>query len=497
VSSPRADQTIEHVNAAIQSGRLASVPELLKVVQTIAHAESVLSVSELADLIKKDSAVLTRVIAVANSLGYNPSGIKIVTVFDAVHVLGFNCVRRLAMTLLLMEHAGRASSTAEQREMAATSLCSGLIAQVAAEQMTLLDPEEAFVCAALRNFGRLVLGVVMSEEFHEARLRAERDGNDDEVFRDVFGLTPLDLGYELLKSSTLPEPILNAIRDLPATALENVASGERQLAQLARFSLEMSQMALDPKIDASAFSAASFELMQRFSGALPALPGIFRDLLGRTEEQLRKMARGLGNDSLDRYGLDRLRSRARGSNLPSRPPTQATPTARVPSAAEPTAAPIEDACDMLERGGNRHNAMRLALNAMNTALAPRDVVHCALDVARGEFVLDHGYGPLTEALRGRVLFRRSERNVFLLCHARLENVVVRDATDPTLLPHLPAWLRGANAPKSFVLLPVQHQGRAHGVILIGWQDTQPTAIPPERLALIRKLLALVARTSVL
>ena len=473
------------------------MPEILRVIQTMAQDDTGVSVSDLAELVQQDATVLGKVITAANTLGYNPSGVKIATVSQAIHVLGFARVRRLAMSLILMEHAGRSTTPTEQREMAAVSLCSGLIAQVAAEHMSLIDPDQAFVCASLRNFGRLVLGTFMTSEFAEARQLAERDGNDDEAYREIFGLTPLELGYELLKSSALPEPILNAVRNLPPETLEQAAWAERRLAHLARFSLQLSEMVLDPKFDSASFGVASTELMRRYSTEIPALPELFPELLSRTEAQLTKIARSAGTGSLDRYGLERLSRRVKGHDLPARPPSifaappvrsgEITPTTSVRT--------IEEACDLLLRDGNRRDAMRVAIDAMHQHLDLSDVFHCALDAARGEFLLDYGHGPLAEQLRGKMLFRRHERNVFLLCHARLENVVIRDAADPRLQPHLPGWLRESAAPKSFVLLPVHHQGRVHGVILAGWADAQPVQLPPERLNLIRKLLALVARAN--
>ncbi len=473
------------------------MPELLRVIQTMAQNESAVSVAELAELIQQDSTVLVKVIAAANTLGYNPSGVKIASVSQAIHVLGFAKVRRLAMSLLLMEHAGRASTPTEQREMAAISLCSGLIAQVAAEHMALVDPEQAFVCAALRNFGRLVLGTFMTTEFVSARQLAERDGNDDEAYREVFGLTPLELGYELLKSTALPESILHAIGHLPPEKLEQAAWAERRLAHLARFSLRLSELVLDPKYDAGSFGVASTELMHRYSAEIPALPELFPELLSKTEAQLRKIAQSAGGDSLDRYGLERLRRRVKGHDLPARPPTSfAVPANRIkPTAAAPKVSTMEEACDLLQRNAYRTDAVPLAIDAMHAALALDECFYCVLDAISGEFVLDYGHGQLATALRGKILFRRHERNVFLLCHARLENVVVRDATDAKLQAHLPVWLRDAAAPKSFVLLPVHHQGRVHGVILGGWKAPHPVQLPADRLALLRKMLALVARAA--
>lgn len=500
LSSARAAQTIQTVSAALNSGRVASMPELVRIIRTLSQDENAVSVGELAELIEQDSTILVKVISAANTLGYNPTGIRITSVAQAIQVLGFARVRRLAMSLLLLEHAGRSTTPTEQREMAALSLCSGLAAQVAAEHMALVDPEQAFVCASLRNFGRLLLGTFMTSEFAEARDLAEREG-DDEAFRSVFGLTPLELGYELLHSASLPEPILNAIRDLPPESLDGSAWAERRLVHVTKFALQLSELVLNPKYDPARFTEAANELVHRYSTELPTLVDIYPDLLAQAEARLTKIARSAGGAALDRYGLDRLRRRVKGHELPARTPafivatSGGTATARQGSN-PPIPTSIEDACDLLTRDGQRRDAMQIALGAMRASLTPSDAFYCALDSSRGEFRLSHGHGRLSDCMQGEILFRRHERNVFLLCHERLENIVVRDATDTKLQAYLPSWLRSPPAPKSFVLLPVHHQGRVHGVMLVGWPEPQPVQLPADQLALIRKLLALVARANV-
>lgn len=500
MSSDRATQTIQYVSAALNSGRVASMPELVRIIRTLSQDENAVSVAELAEMVEQDSTVLVKVISAANTLGYNPTGVRITTVTQSIQILGFARVRRLAMSLMLMEHAGRSTTPAEQREMAALSLCSGLVAQVASEHLGLIDPEQAFVCASLRNFGRLVLGTFMSSEFAEARELAEHEG-DDEAFRRIFGLTPLELGYELLHSASLPETILNAIRDLPPQSLDGSAWAERRLVHVTKFALQLSELVLNPKFDPAQFATAANELVRRYGAELPTLADIYPDLLAQAEARLTKIARSAGGAALDRYGLDRLRRRVKGHELPARTPAfivgakTESPEGRSGST-PPVAASIEDACDLLTRDGQRRDALQIALGAMRASLTPSDAFYCALDAARGEFRLSHGHGRLADRLQGETLFRRHERNVFLLCHERLENIVVRDASDPKLQPYLPNWLRGSLAPKSFVLLPVHHQGRIHGVMLVGWPDPQPLQLPNERLTLIRKLLALVARASV-
>src|SRR5690606_27748633 len=160
-----------------------------------------------------------------------------------------------------LEHAGRHSTPFEQRQMAAISLCSGLVAQVAAEHAGMIDPELAFVCASLRNFGRLLLGTFMTDDFRDALAEAEK-GIGDEAYRARVGLTPFDLGYELLKSANLPGVILNAVKKYERGGDHGLDWSDQAVRNLSRFSLELSEIALDPDITDRNFATRQAALVR-------------------------------------------------------------------------------------------------------------------------------------------------------------------------------------------------------------------------------------------
>ncbi len=199
-----ARQTLERATAALKTGHLSSMPEIVQLVHTLSRKDYDCSAQELAELVKKDTGVLAKVLSVANAFGYNPNGVLVESAMEAIQVIGFERVRTLAVSLLLVEQTNRNKSPDEQREAAAHALCSGFIAQGVAETQVNLSGEQAYVCAALRHFGRIVMTGFMTEEYRRARGLADAQPEDG-AFREIFGLTPLELGHELLRAEQMPE----------------------------------------------------------------------------------------------------------------------------------------------------------------------------------------------------------------------------------------------------------------------------------------------------
>lgn len=186
-----AQQTIKRVADGLEAGEAAGLSEIVELIQQLSGHALNTSVQELGSLIGKDLVVTAKVIAAANTMGYNPTGVEVSTITQAIHVIGFNKIRQLAVSLLLIENAERTLNPTEKREIAALALCSGLMAESVMEKYGSNNPEQAFICASLRNYGRILMTTFMIEEYRRARTIAMQEGaSEDEAFNQVFGLTP-------------------------------------------------------------------------------------------------------------------------------------------------------------------------------------------------------------------------------------------------------------------------------------------------------------------
>ena len=318
-SSALAARTLDRASAALRDGACASLPEVVKLLGALSADTVEVGVSEMADLIQQDPTILAKVISVANTLYYNPTCTPVSTVTQAIHVIGYTRIRTLAMSLMLAEHASRSRNPEEQREAAAMALTAGCIAQSVAEGRMFLDAEQAFICACLRNFGRIVMTTYMAEDYREAKaLSHSHDGHDDDAFRSVFGLTPLELGRELLKSANLPEALLNAVRELPQDKLAILdKTPETQMMVIADYAARFASLTLDGTLTAEEFQTQARALASRYEATLPDLAETVQNTVEETEQMLNTFVQQFGLKVLPGNSLQRVRQRVKNIDPPA------------------------------------------------------------------------------------------------------------------------------------------------------------------------------------
>jgi len=221
-----ARQTTDMAAAALASGRGAGLPELLELIQTLASRMELISLDEIADLIEQDPVVSARLVSLANVIALNPGMTQLTSVPHAIHQIGFQRVRSLAISLMLLKSSGARQNPPEQRQAASRALCAGLVAQACARQVTAVDPEMVFACATLRQLGRIILPVVSIEHYRAAVAAAEEE-SEPVAFRRIFGLAPLELSRDILKTYKLPPEIRHALGDFSSAGPAGNAHSER------------------------------------------------------------------------------------------------------------------------------------------------------------------------------------------------------------------------------------------------------------------------------
>jgi HD-like signal output (HDOD) protein len=520
-----AKQTITRVAAGLESGEAAGLAEIVELIQQLSGNAHQTSVEELASLIGKDLVVTAKVITAANTMGYNPSGVEIATISQAIQVIGFNKIRQLALALLLIENAERTLNPHEKREIAALALCSGLMAEAVMSRHRSHEPEQAFICASLRNYGRLLMTTFMLDEYRQAREISAEGLSEDEAFRRVFGLTPLELGYHLLESANLPEPILKTLRALPIDALRQAAtSDEIELLILADLSVKLGELALKPDLSAVDFQRSLISLSARtgriFGLDAEALMGVLSD----ASKQLTEFARTFNLTSISQQVNPRLQCRIAGEDplsvrissastaaallaqtapAPAAPSSaSASPHGTPPATADVLASTSETVFQQAFESGIEQLASLLDEQPVSMTKVYQVVLKAALQgfAARDGLILTRkpdaayltalGSGPLFEAVRGRSLVRETDRDVFGISLQRMEDVFIYDATDTKIVSHIPSWMKPGGL-ASFVLLPIHENKKPFALLLAGWPDKKTKSFSVSQIRQVRSMLKLV------
>jgi HD-like signal output (HDOD) protein len=541
-NNPLAAQTIESAKAGMQSGRSSCLPELVQLIQALSAKAREISVTDLAEIVQKHVTVMAKAIAVANTLGYNPSGIEISTVSQAIQVIGFERVRSLVTSLILVHDAVDTTTAADQRDTAMLALCSGLVAQQVSRDRGTPDPEEAFVAASLRNFGRLLLATYLTDQYQETR-RLASEKPSDEAYREIFGLTALELGFELLQSTNLPTGVLDALREFSPQTFDLVGPESASLLIVSEFAVKLCELAMDRELTAEDFNGKIRELLDRFEPHLSFTPEGIAAVMTATGDRMAEFMKSLGFSGFGREVVDVLRWRA-GGNPPAARPPAAGPTSLITPAAEGSAArktlraqagsPAAPTDDAAARPGERtplvplpadhtpasapqitieqqswHEGvdllsrcleeprpdftkiLRLALEHVQKGFGAPEAVLLSLDSDHRNYVAMMGQGKLIRHIRGDRAVRRDEHTVFGISLSRRDNVVIHNTTDPRIAPYLPAWCIGQDGLGAFVAMPLHDRQACFALIIVGWLEPHKIVITPEHSKLLHSLLVLV------
>lgn len=479
--NPLAKKTIAKIAAALEEDQTTAISEIIQIIQELAGKAFSISISELSQLIGRDPTITEKVISAANTLGFNPSGTPISTISEAIHTVGFEKIRNLAISLMLAENAGKHLNTYEQREIAALSVCSGMMAQsLLGETNSNIESELLFVCSSLRNYGKLLMSTFLVDEYREAKSLA-LDMPSDAAFREVFGLTPLGLGRLLLESTNLPRSIMSSLREVPPSILDHVTqSQEDEILVMAEFAVCISSIAFDDNISAEDFNQALTETIGRFSKSFPISLEAVNQALIDVETSMSQLNRAIGIRDENSRPIMKLRARVNGDPLPEPPPESRITSKKRKPVAEMNEAEREEHIDdtyqqetkklaELLVPGERIVLKDVYQSVANTIQTALELENCLIFV-REEFDTHclsarYGLGPLFDRVKNRPLIAPDKKDIFSICLARREDILIQDTNAGKIKSVIPEWIHQCSDTTSFIILPISLEKHLFSIIV--------------------------------
>ncbi|MGH9662521.1 MAG: HDOD domain-containing protein [Bryobacteraceae bacterium] len=166
---------------------------------------------ELTQVILKDVSLTVNVLRSANSALYNRSGKAILSMAHAVALLGLERIGQIASAVKFLQHFGPRDPG--MRELVTLSLLSASQARRLAHEIGYARPEEAHLCALLRNLGEVLVAYYQPRQYAAVLVQMK-----------AFRLTPQAASRKVLGFT---------YEDLAARVLEHWRIGGRVLACLA------------------------------------------------------------------------------------------------------------------------------------------------------------------------------------------------------------------------------------------------------------------------
>ena len=478
-------------------------------IQSIATSDKE-SVGSLTNEILKDVALTNKLLRLVNTVSYSRGG-SISTVSRAVNLVGFNGIRNMALSLVLLEHMQDKAHANLLKEEFLRSLMAGSIAGELSPNVR--TSEEAFIGAMFQNLGRMLAEFYFPEEAHTVRgMHTSRTNPISEASASatVLGLSYQDLGLGVAKSWSLPDGIQRCMRkpagEPPSRAPDDAAERQRWTATAAN-EIADTLLHADPK----ALDAQLAKLAKHHCRALDTTAEEVQAATAKARVKLIEMAQAMdlkihpgsaaarllmspggadddvevvhetAPDSLAQDELHATQFDSLQADMPV-----AKPAVHV---AEVLAAGIQDITNAMVEDFRLTDVLRMILETMFRALDFQRVVFCMRDpkteCLTGRFGLGQGVEGIVKSFN--VPLKATNPDLFAAVCAKGADTMISDATESRIVQRLPEWYRKTfNAP-TFLVLPLQMKGATFGLIYADKGSRGELVLDEKELALLRTL----------
>ncbi|MEI6802602.1 MAG: HDOD domain-containing protein [Burkholderiales bacterium] len=475
-------------------------------IQSMATSETE-SVNSVTNEILKDVALTNKLLRLVNSAHYARGG-SISTVSRAVTLVGFNGIRNMALSLVLLEHMQDKAQAELLKEEFLRSL---MAASIGAELCPVVrESEEAFIGTMFQNLGRLLVQYYFPEEAGQIRslVRARRDPLEESAAAvRVLGLSFEELGLGIAKAWGLPAGIQRCMRKPVGAppAREPSDFGER-LRWIALAANEIADVLLhtEPKEADAQISQIQRKYAQAVGGGASSLQAAtararhkLTELAAAMEIRVVKgsdAARLLGSseDTVDvpqsegDTGIGNFELHAQADATGS---TQTATPLRDERVAQTLSAGIQDITNAMVEDFKLSDVLRMILETMYRAMGFDRIIFCMrepkTETITGRFGLGSGVEQHVKAFR--IALKAANPDLFAVVCNKGADTMISDASDVKITQRLPAWFRaGINAP-TFLLLPLQIKGTPFGLIYADKKTRGALDLDAKELALLRTL----------
>lgn len=468
------------------------------------------SINSVTNEILKDVALTNKLLRLVNSAHY-ARGSSISTVSRAVSLVGFNGIRNMALSLVLLEHMqDKAHANVLKEEFLRSLMAASIANELCAESR---GGEEAFIGAMFHNLGRLLAEYYFPEEARTVRgliASPKQPVSEASASVTVLGLSYEELGLGVAKAWGLPEGLQRCMRrpvgePPPHTSLE---SGERyRWMALAANDIADVLLHCDPK----ELESRLLLVNKRYAKTLGASVEAVQLATVAARKKLIEMA--IAMEIRVRPGSPAARllkvtaedivapQNEAGSLADTLSPLElhATQTAQTPSdkpaqrdvqhVTQTLAAGIQDITNTLVEDFNLSDVLRMILETMYRALEFQRIIFCMrdpkIDAMTGRFGLGQEVESAVKSFK--VPLKITTPDLFAAVCNKGVDTMIRDATEARIAGHLPDWYRQAlNAP-TFLLLPLHIKGKPFGLIYADKKEKEGLDLDEKELAMLRTL----------
>jgi len=469
------------------------------------------SISSVTNEILKDVALTNKLLRLVNSAHY-ARGSSIGTVSRAVSLVGFNGIRNMALSLVLLEHMQDKSNAHLLKEEFLRGLMAGSIAAELGNTTT--EGEEAFIGALFQNLGRMLSQFYFPEE--AASIRALMTATRDPMSEEAASIRVLGMGFEALglgvsKAWGLPESIqrcmLRPVGDppnrVPPEAAGRVRWSARAANELANAMLHGDQKEVEHRLS---------QIARHYSKALGLPAQHIQEATATARKKLIELASAM--DLTVRAGspashlltsgvevtqvhveyspgdADTLGSTELQATQVIGPRQVGAAPVKTDHVTQTLAAGVQDITNAMVEDFKLSDVLRMILEAMFRALEFHRIIFCMrdpkTDTLTGRFGLGAGVEGVVK-LFNVPMNASGLPDLFATICNKGADTLIRDASDPRIVERLPPWYRKTYNAPTFLILPLLLKGRPFGLIYADKIEPGGLVVDDKELALLRTL----------
>ncbi|OIR02247.1 serine/threonine-protein kinase PknB [mine drainage metagenome] len=465
------------------------------------------SANKLARVILQDFALTNKLLRLVNTVSYGQFGGNISTISKAVVIMGFETVRNIAMSLIMLEFMQNKSLAHQLKDEVIAAFFAGVVATQLAVGRNIRDAEELMICAMFQNLGRMLVTYYFFEESQEIARFIEQGLTEDQAAIKVLGLTCNEIGTGVAGSWSFPKRLLDGMEKLPQS---EPVKKPRTEAEHMRATVNMAN---------ELCMIAATTATQEKSLALNRLRLRYQDALDISERKLNEALES-GLKELSRRAMTLEINTARSplvkkvhqwSGLPVEQQTVANRESAEgmsgvhgiesvldtgskdmasvrPDPETVMGAGIQDVTNSLVEDFKLNDVLLMVLETIYRGLGFKRAIICIRDNKLNAMVARMGLGEGVDDVIPRFRFDLAfESDVFHLAIEKGVDIVIEDLRADSIANKIPGWYRELLDAQSFILLPVVINKKTIGLFYADMQHANSLKLSERQLSLLRTL----------
>ncbi|RMF86266.1 MAG: HDOD domain-containing protein, partial [Nitrospirae bacterium] len=208
-ATPRAlHERVERLMGSVRE--LPTLPAIATRVAAVARDPDS-TARDMAAVIGQDQALTANLLRVVNS-AYFGFLRRIASVFEAINLLGYQEVVKMAFTVAVIRELDYDSANGfDRRAFWTHAVCTAAASEWLAKRLACAPPEEAYTGGLLHDMGKLILDQFFPEDFGAILARLHEAPGSCEAEREVLGATHAEIGAWVARTWLLPESAIAAI----------------------------------------------------------------------------------------------------------------------------------------------------------------------------------------------------------------------------------------------------------------------------------------------